>query len=287
MSTVYLNGEFRPKEQAMVSVEERGFLLSDGIYEVTPAYRGQFYRMNDHLKRLRGGLTDLRIDYNPEELVEVQGQLLAANDLVGAEVSIVYLQITRGVAVRTHYFPTFPTSPTVYAFAKEFHRPSVERWLEGFGAVTVPARRWSRVDIKSISLLPNVMAAQAAVDAGVDDALLVKNGVALEGAQNNIFAVKGDTLITHPATQEILHGVTRSVIIEIADSLGLPLQERPIQAEELEDVDELFFSGTTTEVRPTVTLDGKAVGSGGVGEVSKAIYGAFRKEIGQPLDEDW
>ena len=287
MSTVYLNGEFLPKEQAMVSVEDRGFLLSDGIYEVTPAYRGQFYRMNDHLKRLRGGLTDLRIDYNPEELVEVQEHLLAANDLVGAEVSIVYLQITRGVAERTHYFPTFPTSPTVYAFAKEFHRPSVERWLEGFGAVTVPDRRWSRVDIKSISLLPNVMAAQAAVDAGVDDALLVKNGVALEGAQNNIFAVKGDTLITHPATQEILHGVTRSVIIEIADSLGLPLQERPIQAEELEDVDELFFSGTTTEVRPTVTLDGKPVGSGGVGEVSKAIYGAFRKEIGQPLDEDW
>ena len=287
MSTVYLNGEFLPKEQAMVSVEDRGFLLSDGIYEVTPAYRGQFYRMNDHLKRLRGGLTDLRIDYNPEELVEVQGHLLAANDLVGAEVSIVYLQITRGVAERTHYFPTFPTSPTVYAFAKEFHRPSVDRWLECFGDVTVPDRRWSRVDIKAISLLPNVMAAQAAVDAGVDDALLVKNGVALEGAQNNIFAVKGDTLITHPATQEILHGVTRSVIIEIADSLGLPLQERPIQAEELEDVDELFFSGTTTEVRPTVTLDGKAVGSGGVGEVSKAIYGAFRKEIGQPLDEDW
>mgnify|MGYP003323324691 FL=1 len=163
----------------------------------------------------------------------------------------------------------------------------MERWLEGFEAVIVPDRRWSRVDIKSISLLPNVMAAQAAVDAGVDDALLVKNGIALEGAQNNIFAVKGDVLVTHPATQEILNGITRTVMIEMAKSLGISVQERPIQVEELETIDELFFSGTTTEVRPTVRLDGKPVGSGEVGPVSKAIYAAFRKEIGQPIDQEF
>ncbi len=286
MSRVYLNGKFLPKEKARVSVEDRGFLLSDGIYEVTPAYRGQFFRLNDHLNRLRGGLAALRIDYEPEELIQVHRQLLENNDLTDAEVAIVYLQITRGVAERTHYFPTNPTNPTVYAFAKEFHRPSMERWLEGFGAVTVPDRRWSRVDIKSISLLPNVMAAQTAVDAGVEDALLVKNGIALEGAQNNIFVVKGNNLITHPATQEILHGITRSVMIEIAHSIGISLLERPIQIEEMENIDELFFSGTTTEVRPTVTLDGKPVGNGKVGPVSKAIYKAFRKEIGQSIDGD-
>ena len=243
--------------------------------------------MRQHLIRLTGGLASLRIDYDPEELVEVHRTLLDKNDLSESEIAIVYLQITRGVAERTHYFPPAGTAPTVYAFAKQFHRPSMERWLEGFEAVIVPDRRWSRVDIKSISLLPNVMAAQAAVDAGVDDALLVKNGIALEGAQNNIFAVKGDVLVTHPATQEILNGITRTVMIEMAKSLGISVQERPIQVEELETIDELFFSGTTTEVRPTVRLDGKPVGSGEVGPVSKAIYAAFRKEIGQPIDQEF
>lgn len=287
MSTVYLNGEFIPKEGARISVEDRGFLLSDGVYEVTPAYRGEFFLLRQHLSRLTGGLTSLRIDYDPEELVEVHRTLLDKNDLSESEIAIVYLQITRGVAERTHYFPPAGTVPTIYAFAKQFHRPSMDSWLEGFEAVTVPDRRWSRVDIKSISLLPNVMAAQAAVDAGVDDALLVKNGIALEGAQNNIFAVKGDVLITHPATQEILNGITRIVMIEMAKSLGISVQERPIQVEELETIDELFFSGTTTEVRPTVRLDGKPVGSGEVGPVSKAIYAAFRKEIGQPIDQEF
>jgi len=286
MSTVYLNGKFLPKEGAQISVEDRGFLLSDGVYEVTPAYWGKFFRLEGHLDRLRGGLASLRIDYDPEELIEVHRQLLDVNDLTDSEVAIVYLQITRGVAERTHGFPPAGTAPTVYAFAKQFHRPSMDRWLKGFGAVTVPDRRWARVDIKSISLLPNVMAAQAAVDAGVDDALLVKNGIALEGAQNNIFVVNGDNLVTHPATQEILHGVTRSVMIEIAHSLGIPVLERPIQIEELDTVDELFFSGTTTEVRPTVVLDGKPIGGGEVGPVSKAIYEAFRKEIGQPIGEN-
>ncbi|HIF37971.1 MAG TPA: D-amino acid aminotransferase [Gemmatimonadetes bacterium] len=286
MSTVYLNGEFLPKEGAQVSVEDRGFLLSDGVYEVTPAYGGEFFLLRQHFSRLRSGLDSLRIDYDPEELVEVHRKLIDKNGLTESEVAIVYLQITRGVAERTHYFPPAGTAPTVYAFAKKFQRPSMECWLEGFEAVTVPDRRWSRADIKSISLLPNVLAAQAAVDAGVDDALLVKNGIALEGAQNNLFAVKGGVLVTHPATQEILHGITRSVMIEIAHSLGISVQERPIQVEELETIDELFFSGTTTEVRPTVRLDSKPVGSGEVGPVSKAIYRAFRKEIGQPIDQD-
>jgi D-alanine transaminase len=286
MNIVYLNGEFLPKERAQVSVEDRGFLLSDGIYEVTPAYRGEFFCLDQHLNRLRCGLNALRIEYDPEELIEVHQKLLDINNLTDSEAAIVYLQITRGVAERVHYFPPADTIPTVYAFAKQFQRPSIERWLKGFRAVTVPDRRWSRVDIKSISLLPNVMAAQAAVDAGVDDALLVRNGIALEGAQNNIFVVKGGVLVTHPASQEILHGITRSVVIKIAHSLGIPIQERPIQVEELETVDELFFSGTTTEVRPTVALDGKPVGCGEVGTVSKAIYAAFRKKIGQPIDQD-
>jgi D-alanine transaminase len=279
MSTVYLNGEFLPKEEARISVDDRGFLLSDGIYEVSAAYRGRFFRMDRHLDRMRFGLRELRIAYDPGDLPEVHERLLDENGLGNVEVSTVYVQVTRGVAPRTHHFPPGPVAPSVYAFASEFIRPSREAWERGYRSITVPDRRWSRVDIKSIALLPNVLAQQAAVDAGARDAILVKDGIAVEGSHNNLFAVFGETVVTHPASNLILHGITREYVLELAMGLGYPVEERALQVEEIYSAEELFFTGTTTEVRPTVSVDGRAIGSGGVGPVTRALYDAFLQGV--------
>ena len=276
MSVVFLNGEYVPKERATVSVDDRGFLLSDGLYEVTPAYKGRLFRTEQHMGRLRRGLDALRISCDTEALPAMHLRLLAENGLEDEDVSIVYVQITRGVAPRTHHFPPEGTRPTVYAFAKAFHRPDPQRWEQGYSAITVPDRRWARVDIKSIGLLPNVLSQQAAVDAGAADALLVKDGVALEGSHNNVFGVFDGVVTTHPATHEVLHGVGREFVMELARGMGMTVVERAIPIEEMRDADEIFFTGTTTEVRPTVELDGVAVGDGTVGPVARALYEAFK-----------
>ena len=276
MSTVYLNGEYLPKDRATISVDDRGFLLSDGVYEVTPAYRGRLFRVDQHMRRLQNGLGALRIEFDPKGLPEVHSRLIAANTLDAEDVAVVYLQITRGVAPRTHHFPPEGTPPTVYAFAQAYHRPESARWERGYEAITVPDHRWARVDIKSIGLLPNVLAQQAAVDAGVADALLVKDDIALEGSHNNVFAVLDGVVTTHPATQRILHGIAREYVMELARAQGLPVEERPVLLEEMRGAEEIFFTGTTTEVRPTVRLDGEPVGDGKVGPVAKALYEAFK-----------
>src|SRR5688572_9569692 len=262
MSTVYLNGEFLPNTEARVSVDDRGFLFADGIYEVSPAYSGRFFRLDKHMERLKRGLAELRIAFDPSGLPGVHERLLGDNELDEREVAYVYVQITRGVAPRGHAFPDPAVSPTVYAFAREFKRAPRAQWEDGFAAVTVPDRRWARVDVKTIGLLPNVLAQQAAVEAGVSDALLVKDGIAIEGAHSNFFGVIGGTLVTHPTSNVILPGITRAYVLELARELDVPVEERPIQLEELWHAEEAFFTGTTTEIRPTVKVDGRVIGNG-------------------------
>lgn len=281
MSTVYLNGEYIPKDQAKISVDDRGFLLADGVYEVTCFYEGVPFYQDRHLTRLRRGLGWMRIAFDPQVMDDVSRQLVARNALERAPTSLVYLQITRGVAPRTHYFPKEPVAPTVYAFAKAWDRPTPERWDQGFAARTVPDRRWGRVDIKTINLLPNVMAFQEALDSGADDAILVKDGVAIEGAHQNFWGVFDGTAVTHPATQDILAGISRGVVLELCGELGIPVEERPIQVEELVQADELFFTGTTGEVRPCVNVDGRPVGDGSVGAVTRALSRAFHERVDQ------
>jgi len=281
MSTVYLNGEFLPKADAKVSVDDRGFLLGDGVYEVAPFYEGVPLCMDRHLARLERSLAGLRISYDITGLQDVLLQLVAVNELEDADRSLVYLQITRGVAPRTHYFPEGPVEPTVYAFAKAWSRPPEETWDSGFTAITVPDRRWMRVDIKSICLLPNGLAYQDALEAGVDDAILVRDGVAIEGTHQNFWGVFDGTVVTHPESNLVLSGITRGVVLEIARELGFPVQERAIQVEELEGADELFFTGTTAEVRPCVEVDGGKVGQGGAGPVTRALSEGFLARVAQ------
>ena len=274
MSIVYLNGSVLPKSDAFVSVDDRGFLFGDGIYEVTSAYSGHLFLMERHLARMRTGLSEIRIDFDVAVVPDLLDRLLSENALTEGD-AYVYVQVTRGVAPRAHAFPKSLVPPTVYAFATAFQRPGREEWEKGFAAVTVPDLRWARVDIKTIALLPNCLAQQAAVEAGVPDALLVRDGIAIEGSHNNFFAVFDGTVVTHPANNSILAGIIREYVLELCRDLGVPVELRPIMAEELSGAEEAFFTGTTTELRPTVRIDGERVGAGTVGPVVRSLYEAF------------
>ncbi|MFT5391030.1 MAG: D-alanine transaminase [Gammaproteobacteria bacterium] len=272
MNTVFLNGTYLPREQAMVSVEDRGFLFADAIYESTPVYRGRLFLYDRHMKRLERGLGVLRIDYDVSVMAEIHDKLIVESGLAEVPLGYIYVQITRGVAPRGHAFPKTSPTPTVYAFAGSMAPPTRERWDEGFDAITVPDRRWARADVKTTALTANVLAQQAAVEAGVSDAVLVRDGMAMEGSHNNLFAVLNGVVVTAPASNYILHGITRGYVIELAQELGLPLEERPLPVEELMQADEVFYTGTTTEIRPTVRIDGKPVGTGQPGPISRQLY---------------
>ncbi len=280
MSVVYLSGDYLPADQAKISVNDRGFLFGDGVYEVTPAYHGRLFRWAQHLTRMRKGLAALGIDYDAAALEEVKKGLLARNGLDDAPAAYIYVQVTRGVAPRTHAFPNPPVPPSVYGFANQYIRPAREVWERGYRAITVPDQRWALAEIKAIALLPNCLAQQSAVDAGVSDAIFVRDGMALEGSHNNLFAVFDGVLTTAPRNNYILHGVTRDLMIELAGELGIPVEERAIPVGELYRADEVFFTGTTTEVRPSVEVDGRAIGDGRVGPVARELFDAFLRVTG-------
>ena len=275
-SIVYLNGEFVPKSEAAIPVEDRGFLFGDGVYEATPAYHGEPFLLDRHLARLSRSLGALRIDYDPDAMPDIHRRLLAENDLDRAPFSFVYVQVTRGAAPRGHAFPSGPVPPTVYGFANPCARPPRSRWEEGYSAVTVPDQRWSRADVKVISLVPNVLAQQAAGGRGRGGRDL---RAGRDGARGNPTTTSSRSstgpLVTAHASNYILHGITRGFVLERAAALGVPLAERSLPVGELRAADEVFFAGTTTEIRPTVQVDRRPVGTGRVGPVTRRLYDDF------------
>jgi D-alanine transaminase len=271
---VYLNGRIIEHSQAAIPVDDRGFLFADGVYEVIRLYGGQPFLDEPHFRRLRAGLAALRIDDSVvDELREAMPRVIAENDVTGD--GTVYIQVTRGVAPRRHAFPKDAVRPTVYMFAKPFPQHPADAFENGVPAITVPDTRWSRCDIKSIALLPNVLANQQAHERGAFEALFVRDGVIIEGSHSNLFAVVDDTLITYPVCNYILPGITRALVLELARELGIPSAEAPLYVERLDDVTELFLSGTTTEVMPISTLDGVPVGHGGRGPMTQRLQGAY------------
>ncbi len=276
---VFLNGEYPHADRAVVSVNDRAFLFADAVYEAIPVYRGTMFLAHRHFARFRRGLGELRIDFEPESLGAVAQELLGRNGLGDEEFAVFYAQVTRGVAPRSHAFPKERVSPTVYAFASPLARATHEQWDAGYSAITLPDERWARADIKCTALLPNVLAQQAAVEAGVTDAAFIRDGRVTEGTHNNVFAVIDGVLVTAPANHEILHGVTRQFVLDLASDLEIPVEERPLLEAEFRAADEIFFSGTTTEIRPTVTLDGEPVGDGSPGAVTRLLSEAYRRAV--------
>jgi D-alanine transaminase len=191
----------------------------------------------------------------------------------------VYLQVTRGAAPRRHRFPEPGTRPTVYGFADPTTF-AAERWETGVAVVTVPDQRWARCDVKSLQLLPNVLANQHAYEAGVEECLFVRDGFVTEGSHTNVFAVHDGRLATHPDSPYVLPGVTRAVVIDLAARLNIPLDLRPIAYEALLAADEVFITSTSEEVLPVTSVDGRVIASGEPGPLSRALLAAFRAEAG-------
>jgi D-alanine transaminase len=275
---VYFDERYIAKSEVRVSPDDRGFLLGDGIYEVAAAYDGRFVALDRHMDRLRRSLAEARIDPEVADPLEtVFQELLDRNGFGDSGKAMVYLQVTRGVAPRTHAFPKTHPRPTVYAYAASF--AAMGDLAAGVGAITRPDLRWSRCDIKVISLIANCMANQEAKEAGAFEAILIRNGVALEGTHTSFFGVVDGVVRTAPLSNLILPGITRELVIEAAERDGIEVVLEPLSEAELRTADEMFITGTTTEVVPVLTLDGKLVKSGSPGEMTKRIMRLYRDAI--------
>jgi D-alanine transaminase len=278
-NTVYLNGEFLPRERAMLPVDERGFIFGDGLYEVTRSVHGTLFESARHLRRLSRGLHDLRLLPNEslDEIEAISLKLLQDNDITDGE-GTVYLQITRGAAPRTHHFPPPGTRCTVFLSCQRFTVPHDKR-ASGVEVVTYPDIRWTRCDIKTVNLIPAVLAKQHAVDHGVFESIFVRGSALTEGSHTNCFGVLDGELRTYPASNYILGGVTRDVVLEIARELDLAVNETPLHQQDIPDLEEFFLTGTTTDVMPVTAIDGRVVGDGRPGAVTMRLYESLAARI--------
>jgi D-alanine transaminase len=269
----YVNGRYLPRAQAMVSVEDRGFQFADGVYEVCEVRAGRLVDERRHMARLDRSLSQTRIarPMAPAALAIVLHETVRRNRVRDG---IVYVQISRGAARRDFAFPPAQTRPTLVVTARSSDLARLERLAsEGVAVVTVPDIRWGRVDIKSVALLPNVLAKQAARDAGAHEAWLVDEaGRVTEGASSNAWIVAQDgKLITHPLGPDILPGITRSVVIDLIKAQGLTFEERAFTVEEAYAAREAFITSASQIVLPVVRIDGRPVGNGAPGLIAAAL----------------
>jgi D-alanine transaminase len=278
---VYVNGAFVPRAEARVSVEDRGFVFGDGVYEVLRIINGRPFAARFHNERLRRSLEGIRITLaskdSPESLTEIGRQLLKENGFLEGEATM-YMQVTRGATTRAHNFPPPDVPPTVYISVARF-TPYSDLARTGASAITHPDLRWGRCDLKTLNLLPNVLASQAAKERGTFEAMLIRDGVVTEGTKTNFFGVLDGTLRTHPCDDHILPGITRSILSDLARELNVDLDETPIRAAEIPLLSELFLSGTTTDVMPVVSLDDKPVGNGKPGEITRKLQRVLAESL--------
>lgn len=273
---VHFNGNYLEKAKVSISPDDRGFLFGDGVYEVIRAYRGHLFKWAEHTDRLTFGLKELRIQgLQSPELLETARRLLEENGLENSEASI-YIQVTRGAAPRRHEFPSPETSPTIYVEARPFSPPAQER-RQGVAAMLVPDQRWSRCDIKSINLLPNVLAQQRAREEGAYEAIFSRDGLIQEGSHSSILFVEKGVLIAPPLTNRILPSVTRKVVLDLAGLESIKAEIRPCRESEIVRFDEVLMVGTASEIIPITIINGRSIGGGIVGPVCRRLQQALEK----------
>ena len=271
---VYFNEEFIPKEKVIISPDDRGFLFADGAYEVIRSYEGKLFKLDEHLKRLARSLRELRITYSGiNELKKVAEKLIRINNLSEGQ-ALIYIQVTRGKAPRTHFFPKEKTIPTVYVAASVFHYDP-QKLVKGIKIILVPETRWKRCDIKSVALLPNVLARQQAKDNGADEAVFVRDGFITEGTHTNFCAIFDGKLFTHPVNNHILSGITRRVVLDLCSEMNISLVESPIPEQKIKEADELMIVGTTVEISPVVKVDDLRIGNGKPGSITLELQRRF------------
>lgn len=274
MGSYAWNGEqIIERASAATDVEDRGYNFGDGVYEVFRIYSGEIFAEMLHWARLERSVEQIHMKM-PLPIHAFQrgiNELMRADEI---DTGIIYLQVTRGVAPRAHLFPSSAVRPVIVALTKPMARPITD--LErGVAVITLPDLRWLRCDIKSLNLLPNVLAKQAAAEAGAAEAILHRYGVVTEGSSSNVAIVRDGMIVTHPANELILHGITRAIVCELAERLGIPLTEKGYSVEELRDADEAFLMSTTSEVMPIVQCDGRPVGSGVPGPITRRLQQTF------------
>ncbi len=273
---VYLNGEFIPAQQATVSVFDRGFLFGDGVYEVIPAYGGRLFRLEHHLDRLQRSLDGLRIA-NPYTRAQWSSVLQALTQRAGSIDQSVYVQVTRGVAqMRTHAF-TEAGSPTVFAMSSALGAVDPERRAQGVQTITHEDIRWHRCDLKTTAMVANVLLQQLAREAGAEETLLHRDGRIIEGASSNVFVVVQDVVVTPPPGPELLPGITRDLVLELARENGLPWREDEIPLRSLAKVSELWLTSGSREVMPVIAVDRQPIGDGVPGPVWRRVLALFQE----------
>jgi len=278
MEIAYFNGRFLPKENICLSPDDRGFLFGDGIYEVMKWYGSFFFDSESHLVRLKRSLREVRINWmKADSFLNISSELIRKNDLENRH-ALVYMQVTRGAAPRNHSFPDPEVEPTVYAFAREI-KETGSVLPAGVSVLLRKDIRWSRCDIKSVSLLANTLSFQEAHERGMKECIFVRDGVITEGSRSNIFIVAGGILFTHPESGYILSGISRKNTIRLAKESGIPVREEPFPEKDLTRIQEAFITSTSAEVTPVTSFDTLQVGNGMTGTITSEIYRKFQADI--------
>lgn len=273
LSKMLFNDRIMDREN-VVDIEDRGYQFGDGIYEVIGVYDGKPLMLDEHMERLKRSAKEIKLNMSSsiDDLKTKLEELVSANSL---EEGIIYMQVSRGAAARWHEFPKSDTSTVTVAYTRAEDRASnVED--QGATAVLTEDIRWLRCDIKTLNLLPNVMAKQEAVEHGAIEAILHRGETVTEASASNVFIVKDGALYTHPADNYILNGITRRKIIQLCDALDLKVNEQTYTVDELLDADEVFISATKLDVVPILKVDDHTIGNGEPGEITKKIVEEFR-----------
>jgi D-alanine transaminase len=278
-------GRVVPQAEAVISPQDRGFTLGDGVYEVIRAYSGRLFRPEAHIARLAHSLAAARIELpDVDRLAPVGRELLRQNDLLRQDATV-YIQVTRGIHPRMARLSGPPPLPTVYVETAPL-ATDLAMQQAGVSAITLPDERWARCDIKSIGLLANVLARLEADRHGAGEAVFIRDGAVTEGTHTSVFGVRSGTVLTHPADHHILPGITRQVVLELLPALGVPVTETAVRESDLSRLDELFLACTTGEVIPVVQVDGRSIGRGAPGAVTRRLQAAFREHVRASLGLD-
>ena len=284
---VFVNDKYVPREEAMVPVEDRGYQFADGVYEVVRFHGRRGLRLVAHLQRMQESSDALRIQGGPTvaEWHEILDRLIAECQIPDDEnhVMSLYQQVSRGENPRNHVFPKVEVKPTVVAYFRMAPKYTAEQRADGIALSSQKDERWERCFIKSICLLPVVMAKQAAVEAGAMEALLVRNNIVTEGGATNAYCVRDGVVCTHPVGPHILKGITRTMVLEAAERAGVTVREEAVSLDQFRTADEAFISSTTMDIMPATKLDGQPIGNGKVGPVTAKLAAALNDLVMQEI----
>lgn len=274
----YVNGKIMPIEQACVPIEDRGYQFGDAVYEFFASYGGRIFAMEAHLDRLERSLGALA--FNPIDRDHIRNAIMKTFQQAGYDRAGIYLQISRGVAPRNHAFPLGVPAQIIIT-VRPVPETAQELLTNGAKAITVTDIRWGRCDIKTVQLLPNAWAKQQAIDAGANDAIFIsKEGIVREGTASNVFIAKNGILLTHPLTPHILPGITRAQVIDICKNQDIEVREDYFDQSTMMEADEVFLTGTVTEVLPVTRINDQPIGNGKPGPLAQKLFGLLRKIAG-------